>query len=57
MKNSYDNFLLLLKIWCRLYHVFGYIYSLLIEKDICDCQNVSVYVYVTFYLEISSFFQ
>ena len=25
-----------------LYHVFTYIYSLLIEKDICDCQNVSV---------------
>ena len=23
-------------------HVFTYIYSLLIEKDICDCQNVSI---------------
>ena len=26
----------------HLYCVFTYIYSLLIEKDICDCQNVSV---------------
>ena len=23
-------------------HVFTYIYSLLIEKDICDCRNVSI---------------
>ena len=28
--------------WCHLYCVFTYIYSLLIEKDICDCWNVSV---------------
>ena len=28
--------------WYRLYHVFTYIYSLLIRKDICDHQNVSV---------------
>ena len=28
--------------WHCLYHVFTYIYSLLIEKDICDCQNISV---------------
>ena len=35
--------------WCRLYHVFTYIYSLLTKKDICDHWNVSVkllYVYV-----------
>ena len=29
-------------IWQRLYHVFTYIYSLMIEKDIFDRQNVSV---------------
>ena len=28
--------------WCHLYCVFTYIYSLLILKDISDCQNVSV---------------
>ena len=28
--------------WCHLYHVFTYIYSLLIEKDICVCRNISV---------------
>ena len=28
--------------WRRLYHVFTYIYSLLIEKYICDCQNISI---------------
>ena len=27
---------------CHLYYVFTYIYSLLIEKDICDRQNVSI---------------
>ena len=26
----------------RLYHVFTYIYSILIEKDICDRRNISV---------------
>ena len=26
---------------CHLYRVFTYIYCLLIEKDICDCQNIS----------------
>ena len=26
--------------WHCLYHVFTYIYSLLIEKDTCDCQNL-----------------
>ena len=30
------------KTWQRLYHVFTYIDSLLIEKHICDCRNVSV---------------
>jgi len=41
--------------WHCLYPVFTYIYSLLIEKDICDHQNVSVklpFVFV-FYPEIS----
>ena len=28
--------------WRRLYRMFTYIYSPLIEKDICDIQNVSV---------------
>jgi hypothetical protein len=28
--------------WCHLYHMITYIYSLLIEKDICDCQNVPI---------------
>ena len=28
--------------WCRLYRVFTYIYSLLIKKDNCDHQNISV---------------
>ena len=28
--------------WCHLYRVFTYIYSLLIEKDICDCWNISI---------------
>ena len=27
---------------CCLYHVFTYIYSLLIKKYICDCRNVSI---------------
>jgi len=35
-------------IWPRLYHVFRYIYSLLIEKDICDCWNVSLCLCVPF---------
>ena len=53
--------------WCCLSHVFTYIYSLLIEKDIYDCQNVSVklpYVYVClssrdlfiFLVRVSAFF-
>ena len=29
-------------VWRRLYRVFTYIYSLLIEKNIRDCRNVSV---------------
>ena len=37
--------------WCHfsktltrhcLYHVFTYIYSLLVEKDICDCRHISI---------------
>jgi hypothetical protein len=28
--------------WRHLYHIFTYIYSIVIEKDICNCQNVSV---------------
>ena len=28
--------------WHQIYCVFTYIYSLLIEKDLCDCQNISV---------------
>ena len=27
--------------WRHLYHVFTYIYSLLIEKDIYECRNIS----------------
>ena len=27
---------------CHLYSVFTYIYSLLIEKDLCECRNISV---------------
>jgi len=37
--------------WRHLYRVFTYTYSVMIEKDICDCQNVSVklpFVYVCF---------
>ena len=54
-----------LSYWQIHYHylccVFTYIYSLLIEKDICDCQNVSVKLLCVFmcavHLEISSFCQ
>jgi hypothetical protein len=35
-----NNFLKLT--WRDLYHVFTYIYSLLIKKDICDCWNISI---------------
>ena len=28
--------------WCHLYGVFTYTYSLLTEKDLCECWNVSV---------------
>jgi hypothetical protein len=53
--------------WYCLYCVFTYIYSLLIERDICDCQNISVkcpcvYVYVSsgdlfiYLVRVSSFF-
>ena len=28
--------------WRHCYRVFIYIYSLLIEKNICDCQNISI---------------
>ena len=53
--------------WCHLNHVFTYIYCLVIEKDICDSQNVSVKfqcVYVClslgdlfiFLVRVSSFF-
>ena len=28
--------------WHHLYCVFTYMYSLLIEKDLCECQNVSI---------------
>ena len=31
----------LLPTWHRIYHVFTYIYSLLIEKDICDRRKIS----------------
>ena len=31
----------LMVFWHRLYSVFTYIYSHLIKKDICECQNVS----------------
>ena len=34
--------------WCHLYCVFTYIYSLLIEKDICNCQNVSLHFFQIF---------
>jgi hypothetical protein len=35
---------LLLKtvMWCHLFRVFIYIYSLLIEKDLCECWKISV---------------
>jgi hypothetical protein len=52
--------------WHHLYHVFTYFYFLLIEKDICDCRNVSVNLpYVvcfslgdlfTFLVKVSPFF-
>jgi hypothetical protein len=53
--------------WRRLYHVFTYIYSLLIEKDICDRRNVLVKLpcvcvcllsrdLLIFSLRVSSFF-
>jgi hypothetical protein len=50
------------KRWCHVIpssSVFTYIYPLLIEKDICDCGNVSVKLRVficAFHLAISSFF-
>ena len=47
-------------IWCHLYHVFTYIYSLLIVKGICDSQNISsfrVFVFVhTIIQRVFSFF-
>ena len=45
--------------WHFLYRVFTYIYSLLIERDICDHWNISIKLCVfvcAFPLEISSFF-
>ena len=39
--------------WHHLYYVFTYIYSLLIEKGICDCRNVSI-KFVNAYLFLSS---
>ena len=55
------------KMWCHLYCISIYIYSLLIKKDISDCQNISVKlpcVYVClssgdlfiFSVRVSSFF-
>ena len=44
---------------CRLYCWFTYVYSLLIEKDICDCRNISIMLPLfvcAFHPEISSFF-
>ena len=40
----------------RLHCLFSYIYSLLIEKDICDRQNISNKFVCAFPPEISSFF-
>ena len=42
----------------REYRVFTYIYSLLIMKDLCECQNLSVKLLCVFafHLEIFSFF-
>jgi hypothetical protein len=39
-----------------LYHVFIYIYSLLIKKDICDCQLIFRVFVCAFRLEILSIF-
>ena len=41
---------------CHIYHVFTYIYSLLIEKGICDRQNISsfhVFVFMCTYIRRS----
>jgi hypothetical protein len=37
---SQESFLKVSPGGCHLYRVFTYIYSLLIEKGICDCQNI-----------------
>jgi hypothetical protein len=50
--------------WCHLYLVFTYIYSLLIEKDICNHQSISVKLpcvlfirrFLHFLVRASSFF-
>ena len=50
--------------WCRLFHVFTYFYSLLIEKDICDRRNISIKLLCVpfvrrslhFLVRVSSFF-
>ena len=47
------------KPWHHLYHVFTYIYSLLIKKDICYCRNISfklLCVYVCLHPEIFHLF-
>ena len=56
-----------MNMWHRLYHVFTYFYSLLIEKDVSDRLNVSVKllcvcvrlshgVLLIFSIRVSSFF-
>ena len=47
--------------WFHLFSVFTYIYPLLINKDLFECQNISisfpcVLLYVSFILKTSSFF-
>ena len=54
-----ENTVKMIVMWCHLYCVFTYIYSLLIENDICDCQKYQlrfkVFIFA-FCVEISSFF-
>jgi hypothetical protein len=42
LSEKIPRFLIFWAMWNHLYNVFTYIYSLMIEKDICDCQNISI---------------
>ena len=43
-------------IWSLIFSLFTYIYSLLIEKDLCECQNISFKFICVSHLETSQFF-